>query len=536
MDGLAIAACLRELRESLLSGVIQKIHQPTRDLVVLQVRAAGTQRVLIEPKAAGLHRTNVELESPQTPFAFVMLLRRYLRGGRITAIRQRGRDRLVTFEVARRAEGTTLRYELVCELVGVRGNVLLVQGGRVLGSMRPSGKNRIGGPYHALVPQAKDDPETVSVSWATAAAADEDVVRRLARTVDGVGRRTAEDIVASAGGVAEVTFADRLRARLDDVLRCVESPDATYVVTENRATFYPLPPPAEPTQTFGEALDRAFHVRLEEQRDRSEEDALVVPLQRALAKTRRTQEKLRDWLDQASAADALQASADLLMIHQRDIERGVDHAEVVDPTTEQVVHLRLDPSLTAIENAQRMYERAKRLRRGAPHVQARLARLEREAAELSEGVERARRGEPVDERALAHLPTPRKPPKGRTQPAGPRRYTIEGFTVLVGRSAKENDRLLRAAAPNDLWLHVHEAAGSHVIVRRGGSREVPQTVVVEAARLAARHSKRGGERRAEVVVTEVKHVRKPKGAPDGLAIVRNQDTLTVDLGPVEKNE
>jgi len=536
MDGLAIAACIGELRESLVDGVIQKIRQPTRDRVVLQVRGTQSHRLIIEPKAASLHRTTAEYESPQAPFSFLMLLRRHLRGGRITAIRQRGWDRVVTFDVERRIDGAAVTYELVCELVGVRGNLVLLKDNRILGAMRPDGRNAVGATYRPLPPQSKDDPRTAVLEEVATDATEEEVARFLVRTVDGVGRRTAEDIVSRTGDVAALDLAQRLRSSLDSVLAAIPNPQPAYIPSEERATFYRMTGRSEPMATFGEALDRALVARRAAQQDRSDEQAMVVPLQRALAKARRTQEKLRDWLEHASSSDALQASADLLMIHQNEIERGSDSVEVIDPATEQPVRLRLDPSLSAIENAQRMYERAKRMRRGVPQVRVRLCRLDREVAILAEAIKQAERGETVDGRALGLLPNRPNRRKGPVPPSGPKQFEVEGFAILVGRSAKENDRVLRSAAPDDLWLHVRDGAGSHVVVRRRGAHEIPRSVVVEAARLAAQHSKHKSERKAEVVVTEVRNVRKPKGAPDGLAIVRNEDTLTVNLDPVERNE
>lgn len=102
--------------------------------------------------------------------------------------------------------------------------------------------------------------------------------------------------------------------------------------------------------------------------------------------------------------------------------------------------------------------------------------------------------------------------------------------MLVGRDAKENDRLLREAAPDDVWMHARGAPGSHVLIRRGGRREIPQSVLRVAASLAARYSKLKSERSVDVTVAAAKHVRKPKGAPPGMVMVQNEDTLTVDPG------
>ena len=99
----------------------------------------------------------------------------------------------------------------------------------------------------------------------------------------------------------------------------------------------------------------------------------------------------------------------------------------------------------------------------------------------------------------------------------------------MGKSASRNDALLRAAAADDIWMHAKDFAGSHVVVRTRRGEIVPDGVLEAAARLAALHSKAKTERWVDVSMTEVRHVRKPKGAPAGLVNVRAADTLTVEL-------
>ncbi|HCP32162.1 TPA: hypothetical protein DIT45_02820, partial [Candidatus Acetothermia bacterium] len=113
-------------------------------------------------------------------------------------------------------------------------------------------------------------------------------------------------------------------------------------------------------------------------------------------------------------------------------------------------------------------------------------------------------------------------------PTAPRIFSILGYTVEVGKNAVQNESLLRKAHPEDLWLHVKGSPGSHVIIRHREKQQIPQAVIKEAALLAARFSKLKGETRVAVSHTPVKYVHKPKGAPLGLVILTQEDTLTVN--------
>jgi predicted ribosome quality control (RQC) complex YloA/Tae2 family protein len=109
-------------------------------------------------------------------------------------------------------------------------------------------------------------------------------------------------------------------------------------------------------------------------------------------------------------------------------------------------------------------------------------------------------------------------------------HDIEGFTVLVGRSARANDELtFRVARPRDLWLHAAGHAGSHVIIRVPEDvADVPRTVVERAAAWAAWHSKsRHARGKVEVHLCRVADVRKPRGAPTGTVELRRFDSVRV---------
>ena len=108
-------------------------------------------------------------------------------------------------------------------------------------------------------------------------------------------------------------------------------------------------------------------------------------------------------------------------------------------------------------------------------------------------------------------------------------FETEGYEILVGESARDNDRLtFSVAAPQDLWLHVAGMPGSHVIVRNPDGGEVPRTVVKRAAELAVFHSKaRAARGKVEVHVCRACDVRKPRGAKPGSVNLRRWDGVKV---------
>jgi len=115
-----------------------------------------------------------------------------------------------------------------------------------------------------------------------------------------------------------------------------------------------------------------------------------------------------------------------------------------------------------------------------------------------------------------------------------RRFSIGGFEVLVGKSAANNDTLLREYGwKEDLWLHAKDVAGSHVLIKHQAGKNIPETVVEKAAQVAAYYSKRKNDTLCPVIVTPRKYVRKSKGMLPGQVIVDREEVRMVAPGLVD---
>lgn len=121
--------------------------------------------------------------------------------------------------------------------------------------------------------------------------------------------------------------------------------------------------------------------------------------------------------------------------------------------------------------------------------------------------------------------------KNKTVTFNPLKYTIENYTLLVGRNNKENDYLtLKYAKKNDIWFHTKDFHGSHAIlqIKQGLPQELPpDDILVRCAQIAAYHSKARNSSNVPVDYCEVKYVKKPSGSKPGMVIYTNNKTLNV---------
>jgi predicted ribosome quality control (RQC) complex YloA/Tae2 family protein len=130
-------------------------------------------------------------------------------------------------------------------------------------------------------------------------------------------------------------------------------------------------------------------------------------------------------------------------------------------------------------------------------------------------------------------PAPKVTPKKSGKPekiSGVRRYlSTDGYEILVGRAARDNDNLtFRVAQPNDLWMHTGDYPGSHVVVRNPTRKEIPHRTIIEAAQLAGKFSQASGDAKVVVHYTERKFLSKPKGAAPGLVRLSRFRSITVE--------
>lgn len=271
-------------------------------------------------------------------------------------------------------------------------------------------------------------------------------------------------------------------------------------------------------------------------------EQLYRPVEKALADAvehyTTSAERMMDELLRESRADRYETYGHLLMANVGQVPPGAEEVELENLFADrEPVRIELDPSKSAVENAEAYYDRARRTRRSREEAEKRLGETEalgRQAEALLEDLHRIEglkgirdfRKERSSElsRYLAdeHSPDERLPF---------RRFRLEGgYEVWVGRNARQNDDLtFRHAQKYDIWMHARGVPGSHAVLRLPNRDAQPgRHVIQKAAAIAAYFSKARGSGLVPVIVAERKFVRKPKGAGPGAVLVAREDVVLVE--------
>ena len=301
------------------------------------------------------------------------------------------------------------------------------------------------------------------------------------------------------------------------------------------------PPAAWRAEAF-ETVDAALGVWAKRSLAQRAYTAAYGPLEKALAaaagRRQRSAEAMLEELSQPSRADRYETWGHLLMASATGQGPGRESVVLDDIVsgTGEPVEVPLDPARSAVENAERYYDKARRTRKAREAAERRWADVEAEAEAAADLLARVRATASLaDLRALTEAEGPaidrlvgQRADDGPAEPF--RRVPLPGgYEALVGKHARGNAHLTtRVASPHDLWLHARGVAGSHVVVKRPGrSSEVPAEAVAAAARLAAWFSTARTQSVVPVTVTERKYVRPVKGGPPGLVRVDREDVLDV---------
>ncbi len=462
---------------------------------------------------------------------------------RVEAVRLAERDRMIFIDLA-----GGLHFQVL--LFGSRANVLLVDEDECIADAFRSGPHAAGDP--APTPRPAPLPETFADFDARWKAERNTVAQAVSAAFPIFGRTLADEAVFRAGGETEdpaaCTGAERRRLfdAAQDVLHALQDPAPHIYGSGSFPDLFSLIALAHRTdeaEAF-DTVDEAARVSVRRRLAAAPFPRLYEPLEKALSdaaeRARRRTEHMLEEMANESRADRYERWGHLLMAAPDAVPEGAEEVTLPDLFTEEArpVTIALDPARTAVENAERCYDRARRTRRSREEAERRLVEVE-ERAEEAEALLRALQ----EIQTLSDLKAFRKQEAVRLAPfaAGRdaeterlpfRRFDLGGgYEVWVGKNARQNDDLTFGHAQKyDLWMHARGLPGAHAVLRLPNrDAEPPKRVVHRAASVAAYYSKGRGSKLVPVIVARRKHVRSPKGAPAGAVRVEHEyDALLVE--------
>ena len=479
LDGNFVSALADELDRALAGGRIDRVQQPSKEILILNVRSRGKcERLLmsVSPSFARIHITESDYECLPEPPMFCMLLRKHVTGAVIEKIEQMNGDRIVCLSLSYSDEyGRAYKERLYLEMIPGRINIILV------------------------------DAEGMII----------DCIHRREYEPD-MYRRVFPGMVY------------HLPRKSENFVQNVKSSDGTVLSNE-----FP---------TLSSFLDAYYSERERQELYRRRTKELRASLNSARKRIEKKLANQRIELEKSRGREESKRRADLITANMYRIEKGDSEFVCEDFYQEgsPEVRIRIDPLKSPQQNAAKLYREYSKLKTAEEYLTGLIDRAQQQLEYIDSAMDELSRADSNadiegirEELSLSGIIRARAgknssgKDKKRRSPALPfiKYETPDGLDVLVGRNNLQNDELtFRIARKSDLWFHVRNFHGSHVILRTLGSAPTEKDIAF-AAEIAVRHSQASGG--ASVDYTEIRHVRKPSGSLPGKVVYTDQRTLAV---------
>jgi predicted ribosome quality control (RQC) complex YloA/Tae2 family protein len=585
MDGVTIAHLITELAPRLAGARIEKVYQPEKEEIHLLLRNSGRQfRLLlnVNATAARFNITDENKQNPQTPPMFCMILRKHIEGGKIVALLQKDLERVVTFVIQNRNEaGDQVCLDLHLEIMGKHSNLILVDPVKncILDGLKRYSHNlsrhREVLPGRNFVPppsQGKFTPLTDEILWRTqlyTEPLENRIANILVNKFAGISPELARELILQAGlednirlqecGEIDLARLFQSYSRLAVPMGTAQIQPCLYYDSKpnyQNPNISPIAFSFAPYQqylgltvvsvpTLNEAIQRFYSLKTNNNALEAKRGSLKKIIHDYSKHMSKKLNLYEESITSSQKSFDYQRLGELITANLYRIPAGAKEITVEDYHQPDfaLLTIPLNPNLTAIENAQRyyrLYNKAKAtILKTEPLKTATLLELrylDSLLVSIDQAVNLVELDDIYSELAEQKYVTgkqiakkgqrPKKAPKKESPK--PRTFlSSTGRIILVAKNNFQNDWLtLRKGKPTDLWLHVKNIPGSHVLVPLQEAEEFPDDATLEeAATLAIYYSQARDSTLVPVDYTHIKHIKKPYGAKPGMVIYDQNWTL-----------
>ncbi len=568
LDGITLGLIKNELRNYIIGSKIEKVHQPSRNELVLILRTRnGGYRLYLscDGQSPRVHLSRYNLENPKVPPMLCMLLRKRLCGATLTDISQINNDRIIIFEFDGTTEiGDRTKYYLVCEIMGQRSNIILcdvdykiIDAVKRIDEDKSSVREILPGLKYELPPmQEKSNiisDNTTDVLNKIFLCPEKMLSKAILECIEGfspiVGREIAYRTVFGDKQVG--LLSDIEKERLENEISIIKdeiinNKSFTMLVSDEKVPFdfsftnirqYGTSLSKKKYDSVSELLDDFYFEKDKINRTKRKAADLFKLLNSAIERTSRKINNRRLELQKSENREEIRIFAELITANQyRLTEKSSVYQLENYYDDNNIIDIPANPALSPLQNAQKYFKEYKKAVNAEKLLHNLIEEGEQELVYLDSVLDNLSRadsereiGEIRDELEQGGYLKIKKGNKiKKEKPLQPLEFeSSDGFRILVGRNNIQNDILTLKTAKNyDMWLHVQKHAGSHTVII-ADKKEITETAIFEAACIAAYHSKAKDSSSVAVDYTIIKNVKKPIGAKPGKVIYNTYNTLYV---------
>ena len=571
LDSIVISGLAAELNDTLRLCRIDKIYQPSKSEISFSVRVNNKSKrlnIIISGQPA-VYLTDEKRENPEKAPMFCMLLRKHLIGSKILSVTQPEAERIIIMELECINElRDIVNKKIIIELMGRNSNFILCDHDmRIIDCMRKSDYEACA--EHPVLPglfykfpakPRKADPFSIDERQFDSLLAQQCTEKELTAdmwlmnnfmsvsplTAREAAFRSCSDVKPLLSALTD-TQKQALRCQFFDIFRNYTNRHPYLMIKPGEAIpfdfcFMPITQYGsiinKECSSYSEMLSEFFDIRRTNDSLSQMKSAVLKGIKTSRDRLKRKLAEQNAEIEAAKGREILKINADLIMANIYNISRGQNHIKVINLFDEKQseIDIKLDIKLTPHQNAQKYYKEYAKKKNAEKILSEKLKEGEEELFYLESVIDELSRAESCAEISVikdelqseGYLKESIK----RKKPDSPAVSSIEyrtpnGFLVLVGRNNKENELLtLKTASKGDIWFHVKNAPGSHVILVTEQKTPSDEDYTISAS-IAAYHSSVKGSSNIPVDFTEVRNVKKLHGGKTGMVNYFNYKTAFV---------
>ena len=549
-DFLTLKAFLHENTEFFQGARLQKIQQPTRGELIFYLRNLGeTRKLYVNIHTNFYHLCFMSkeneakrlIEIPKSPPMFCMLLRKYLEGAKIAKIEQPQNERILEFYFETYNELSEKIYLcLAIELMGKHSNVVLynydtnviIGCAHNIGAEKSRHREMIGGlPY--VYPPKQNKKDFLAISF-------EEFSQELRKTDDEPFKFLNDNFLGISQVFAKQACSKHkdekeLFLKLQDYLNLKNVFPAISVDWSKFSLWEELLLEGILVKNVNEMIDKYFAHHQEAEKIKSLKSKFLLQVGAKLKKINNSKDKLQKQISSVEKADFYRKKGDLIMANlyaNKDFSKFI---KVFDYEKNSNMKIDLDETKTLKENANKYYKLYTKAKTSFVKSNEQIDGLNQEKDYLEQVLYSIESAESMED-LLEIQEEIGIEAKSKKQKAKSDEYTLcplpfvfcPKCTVYVGKNNKQNDYIIsKLAKDEDVWFHVHNCAGSHVLLKVENSVEPDDKIIFECAKLAKEHSSARLSSKVGVIYTKRKFLKKPPGANLGYVIYKNEKEIVV---------
>ncbi len=580
-DGITINALVNELNEKLCNGRIEKIYQPEKDELYINIRNNKTNYTLLLSSNASNPRAYLTKHSkinPKTAPTFCMLLRKNLTRGKISSIKQPSMERIIEIEISSVNElGDPTIKVLIIEIMGRHSNIILInkESKMIIDSIKRVGSNISryrqvlpGNEYFYPPNQNKYNPLDIDNDkfdlLLNEYSKGKKIEKFFINTFTGISPLISREICYISGIHNDQpleTLSEKQRKYLKmsflEILERVKNikfvPNIIYNERGTKLIDFSVLPLKQYNylhvikfNSISILLEQFYSERDKLERIKQKSSDLLHTIKNKLDRSYKKLVKLQDEYKKSKDASIYKLYGELLTSNVYNLKKGMEKTVLYNfySNNQEEIEIPLNPNLSPVENAQKYFKKYSKSKNAIQHLLKQINSTEEEIYYLESQMENIKNCTELQEIEeikielrmegyLATLNTNKKSIPKNPPPSTPLHFiSSDGLEIYVGKNNKQNDILtLRMSSSNDIWLHTKGIPGSHVIIKNSNSNnnsiEITNKTLIEAATLASYYSKARNSNNVPVDYTKVKYVKKTKGSKPGMVIYDNFQTLYV---------